>query len=834
MSARLPSRGRTAARRTLRPPRPRLEWLEDRTAPATLLVGSAADSNDRSDGLLSLREAVMLHAGSLAYGALSPQEQAYVTQPETLGGNDTIQFASALNGQAIVLGSALPDLSGELSIQGPAQGSLTVRRDGGTTTPQFSVFKVAAGATVGLSGLTISGGASDGGGGIYAGQGSTLMVSNSTLSGNSASSEGGGIFADQGSSVAVRNSTLAGNSASSSSFSSSFGGGGIYANYGSVTVSNSTLAGNSAGLGGGIYANYGSLTVSNSTLAGNSAFSGGGIYANYGSVTVSNSTLAGNSASYNGGGIAANYGIYAYAGTTTLRNTLVARNTLSDGVTPSDISGVVDTTNSWNNLIGTGGSGGLADGVQGNQVGVSDPGLAPLGDYGGPTQTMALLPGSPAIDAGRNAFVAPGDTDQRGLPRIAGGTMDIGAFESQGFTITPTSGNHQSATINVAFAQPLTVTVKPNNAGEPVVGGQVTFTAPASGASASLPGAPAKIGADGQASVTASANGTAGSYRVTASAGGALAAHFDLTNLAAPTATGTVATFDPGTGTWYLRNEASAGPADAGAFAYGAPGWVAVMGDWDGDGTATVGVFDPSTATWYLRNSNSAGAPDYVPFQYGLPGWLPVVGDWSHSGHTGIGVFDPSTGTFYLRAEVSAGQADAGVFAYGLPGWLPVAGDWSGSGHAGVGVFDPGTATWYLRNEVGPGPADAGVFAYGAAGWKPVVGDWDGDGVATVGVCDPAGRWYLRDANGAGAPDHGPFPYGLGPWQPLAFTHPPLAQPSPASARPASAPAAGNENLLSAVLLGTGRRPGSADDSVLTADGAGRLQALDALFTAGV
>jgi hypothetical protein len=140
---------------------------------------------------------------------------------------------------------------------------------------------------------------------------------------------------------------------------------------------------------------------------------------------------------------------------------------------------------------------------------------------------MALLPGSPAIDAGNGAY--GGNTDQRGEP-IPNGT-DIGAFESQGFTITVTSGNNQSAAVNTAFAHPLVVTVKANNAVEPVAGGIITFTAPSSGASAVLKGNPATIGSKGTASVTATANSTGGAYAITASAYGiASSATFPLTN----------------------------------------------------------------------------------------------------------------------------------------------------------------------------------------------------------------------------------------------------------------------------------------------------------------
>jgi hypothetical protein len=145
---------------------------------------------------------------------------------------------------------------------------------------------------------------------------------------------------------------------------------------------------------------------------------------------------------------------------------------------------------------------------------------------------MPLLPGSPALDAGNNALLPAGlTTDQRGLPRVVNGGVDIGAFESSGFTIAVASGGGQSTNVATAFAAPLVVTVTANNPSEPVAGGRVTFTPPASGASASLSGSPATISATGAASVTATANGFAGGYAVSATARGITTpASFGLAN----------------------------------------------------------------------------------------------------------------------------------------------------------------------------------------------------------------------------------------------------------------------------------------------------------------
>ena len=196
----------------------------------------------------------------------------------------------------------------------------------------------------------------------------------------------------------------------------------------------------------------------------------------------------------------------------------------------SDISTESGTVTGSYNLIGTGGSGGLSNGVDGNIVGVVNPGLSQLGNYGGPTQTIALLPGSPALAAG-TATGAPA-TDQRGVVRTGG--VDIGAFQSQGFVVTITGGNNQTGVVGSSFADPLSVTVTANDTQEPVAGGVVSFSAPASGASASFTGNPAVIGADGLASVSAMANSMGGTYAVTASTG-AVSTSFSLTNVAQPT-----------------------------------------------------------------------------------------------------------------------------------------------------------------------------------------------------------------------------------------------------------------------------------------------------------
>ena len=180
---------------------------------------------------------------------------------------------------------------------------------------------------------------------------------------------------------------------------------------GSGTAQNCTFATNNFGL----FIGGGRGTALNCTFATNA----GGLVIFGGSSTALNCTFASNTT-----------GLYINGGSVSLSNSIVAGNTAAD------IYGTV-TTDGGYNLIGTGGSsgtggqGGLTNGTNHDQVGVTDAKLGALANNGGPTQTFALLTGSPAINAGDPGFGTLPATDQRGLTRVYGGRLDIGAYEAQ-------------------------------------------------------------------------------------------------------------------------------------------------------------------------------------------------------------------------------------------------------------------------------------------------------------------------------------------------------------------------------------------------------------------
>jgi hypothetical protein len=334
--------------------------------------------------------------------------QAIIDANTNTGVADTINFDPSVSGQTITLASQLPtitDVAG-LTIDG---GSADIIISGANQHRVFEVGSgIGSGARLTLSNLTVANGAvgvSEGGGGIR-NIGSTLEVSNSTISGNSAYA-GGGIYNEGGgTTLEVSNSTISDNS-------SDLGGGGIHifrsrSDSGIVkaTVSNSTISGNSTNTsGGGIYNQLGTLEVSNSTISGNSAdpgFGGGGIQGSSGGSTLKN-TIVANSPSASGGSCAG---------------------TITDGGYNLDSDNTCGFSTNNNSLSGV------------------DPMLGTLADNGGPTLTHALLEDSPAIDKG-NSFGAT--TDQRGVARPQGAASDIGAFEFESTVTEDTTAPRVSA-----------------------------------------------------------------------------------------------------------------------------------------------------------------------------------------------------------------------------------------------------------------------------------------------------------------------------------------------------------------------------------------------------
>jgi hypothetical protein len=261
------------------------------------------------------------------------------------------------------------------------------------------------------------------------------------------------LIIQHGNSAGIRNAgalTLTGDSITSNS-NSGAGGGGII-NSGGLTLTASTISGNTSGAAGGGIANTGTLTLSDDTITGNSASNSGGGIDNLATLVVSDSTLSANTAATaSGGGGIDNVG----SGTVALANSVLSGNT-SNSVS-DDFDGVA-YSNSGGNIVG------VANGATVKGTAVD---LAPLASYGGPTQTLVPLPGSPAICAGLASAIPSGlTTDQRGLPNTNASypsypaCVDAGAVQTNyalSFTTQPTG-----ASVATNFAAGVTLTESGN------------------------------------------------------------------------------------------------------------------------------------------------------------------------------------------------------------------------------------------------------------------------------------------------------------------------------------------------------------------------------------
>ena len=397
---------------------------------ATITVNSLND-NLTVDTLITLREAIEAANNDTSVDGV------------TGSGADTIIFDPSLAGQTITLSSQL-FVSSDVIITGLGADQLTISGNNATNLFSVSDGNNANQVDVTIENLTLTEGSSVGGGAIYNRE--NLTVSNSIISGSYATNLGGGILNNEYGTLTIDSSTITNNSTDGvgggvfnsggtttinnstiTNNSSIDGAGGVFSFGGTTIINNSTITGNSTSgsstaNGGGIgqigVINTANTIITNSTISGNSADYGGGIYNLLGTITVANSTITNNSATISGGGI-------------DNRDTANVTSTIIAGNTSDDVNGTSAFTSGGNNLIGNGDNAtGFTNGINGDIVGTAaspiDPGLDPLADNGGTTQTHALQGSSLAINAGNTNMLT---TDQRGEARVVGTSADIGAFE---------------------------------------------------------------------------------------------------------------------------------------------------------------------------------------------------------------------------------------------------------------------------------------------------------------------------------------------------------------------------------------------------------------------
>lgn len=277
------------------------------------------------------------------------------------------------------------------------------------------------------------------GGGLYA-INSTITINQSYIDRNFAIFDGGGVRTEN-SSLTIDSSLIDSNIALNN-------GGGIFSSSTPLPRSASMIIDhqeNERGDGGVIPAIDGvMLKISNSTISGNKAdLSGGGIVTNM-MALIEHSTISSNLADNDSDDLETGTGggLYAYGGATvSVGHSILANNDLRSTSIQNDCDQNASIVTSLGyNLVES------PDPCAFNLTGdilAQDPNLGPLQANGGPTNTHALLPGSPAIDAGNPGLTRPPVAiplnDQRGVgfPRVVNGRIDIGAFESWVWTFLP-------------------------------------------------------------------------------------------------------------------------------------------------------------------------------------------------------------------------------------------------------------------------------------------------------------------------------------------------------------------------------------------------------------
>ncbi len=766
----------------------------------TLTVTKVEDSNDGScNSDCSLREAI-------AAANASNDASLVNFEPQMFGVARTITLTS---------GELVFEQNRRVSIAGPGSSLLTISGNNASR-----VFRVRRDVIATMAGVTISNGSATEGGGIYVepnGVVTSLTIASSVISNNAAGS-GGGIRTSGSSTLNISNSTITGNTANYSP-----GVGGLLFDTGVLSVANTTISNNisnfQSGGVGGISTGGGSSMLTDLIVTGNYGTYGGGIGAG-GTTTITNATITNNQSAVWGAGL------YS-GGTVNLIGSTIAGNTVTntDGSGGGIVNyGQLNVSNSIvrNNSAANGGGVFTAGGLTMTESTIADNSAGVTG--GGIYNNSGGTSGMPVHV---NGCSITGNT----AVSFAGGIQNRSLFDVYNSTIANNSaGSGGGAAFNVFFTgQPAVMnfvgsTIRGNRSN--ASGGAIQNQAGTVNVLHSTLSSNTAVGGGGAVLITQNGAlnlsfatiafniaGSTGGIRISAGAGtvssnNSIIARNTGRNSGADfsgeitsqgynligrlvnativgDATGNLVNINPdldpvlrnnGGGTLTHALQPNSPAIDSGKSSVGyaidqrglvrpydflsianAPGGNgADIGsferqpddaarfsspfDFDGDGKTDLGIFRPSVGEWWINHSGNGNT---VAVQFGNGTDTLVPADYTGDGKTDIAIWRPSTGEWYiLRSEDNSYYAPP----FGAAGDAAMPADYDGDGKADLAVFRPSNATWYIARSGG----GTTIEQFGATGDQPVPADYDGDGRTDMAIFRPSsGQWWLnRSADG--------------------------------------------------------------------------------------